>query len=338
MNKEQPLVSIIIPTYNRAHLIGETLDSVLAQTYSHWECIVVDDGSTDNTAEVVQSYLDKNPRFQYHHRPKKRLKGANACRNYGLKIIKGDFFLFLDDDDLLADFSLSNRMKTISLNSKEDIYIFKMMRFTNKVGDLNLIVNKEFKSKEEALIMFLKHQIPWQISSLFLNSDFKNLRFNENLIRFQDVAYGIQLLLNIKKTSELKISINEPDVFYRNTDNQKLFKEDFIKKILEASIAYFSYVDDMLKSNFSEFDYLKYKKYHFYFFLKFYETYFLPMNRKLYNLKKLKRVLIQRRYINKFDILKMLYVEMIYNSKFKNRKGLGLYRIFTKWKKRKYSL
>lgn len=53
---KEPLVSIIIPTFNRAHLIGETLDSIIAQTYTHWECIVVDDGSTDNTEEIMNSY------------------------------------------------------------------------------------------------------------------------------------------------------------------------------------------------------------------------------------------------------------------------------------------
>ena len=58
---DQPLVSIIIPTYNRAHLIGETLDSVVAQTYLNWECIIVDDGSSDNTDEVVGKYVEKDP-------------------------------------------------------------------------------------------------------------------------------------------------------------------------------------------------------------------------------------------------------------------------------------
>lgn len=82
----QPLVSIIIPTYNRAHLIGETLDSVMAQTYTNWECIVVDDGSTDNTAELLVVYCNKDNRFQYHHRPKDRPKGANAYRNYGIDV------------------------------------------------------------------------------------------------------------------------------------------------------------------------------------------------------------------------------------------------------------
>lgn len=86
---EQPLVSIIIPTYNRAHLIGETLDSVLAQIYTNWECIVVDDGSTDSTAELLAFYVEKDSRFQYHHRPKDRLKGANACRNYGFELSRG---------------------------------------------------------------------------------------------------------------------------------------------------------------------------------------------------------------------------------------------------------
>ncbi len=83
---QTPLVSIIIiiiiPTYNRAHLIGETLDSILAQTYTNWECIVVDDGSTDETDSLLAAYCAKDKRFQYQHRLSDRPKGANACRNY----------------------------------------------------------------------------------------------------------------------------------------------------------------------------------------------------------------------------------------------------------------
>ena len=61
---ENNLVSIIIPTYNRAHLIGETLDSISAQTFRNWECIIVDDGSTDDTATLIANYIKKDIRFQ----------------------------------------------------------------------------------------------------------------------------------------------------------------------------------------------------------------------------------------------------------------------------------
>ena len=81
----QPLVSIIIPTFNRAHLIGETLDSILAQTYTHWECLITDDGSTDNSIEIIQEYVTKDTRFKLFTRPANRPKGANACRNIGLE-------------------------------------------------------------------------------------------------------------------------------------------------------------------------------------------------------------------------------------------------------------
>ena len=65
------LISIIIPTYNRAHIVCETLDSVLSQTYTNWECIVVDDGSTDNTKDIIKSYRVKDSRFLLFNREMK---------------------------------------------------------------------------------------------------------------------------------------------------------------------------------------------------------------------------------------------------------------------------
>ena len=75
-----PLVTIIIPTYNRAAIIGKTLDSILAQTYKNWECIVVDDGSTDTTALVMKKYCDTDTRFRYVSRPDSQKLWVEACK------------------------------------------------------------------------------------------------------------------------------------------------------------------------------------------------------------------------------------------------------------------
>ena len=96
-----PLISIIIPTFNRAHYIQETLDSILNQTYINWECIIIDDGSEDNTQEVLAKYLKKDVRFQFHIRPENRPKGANSCRNYGFELSKGDLIKWFDSDDIM---------------------------------------------------------------------------------------------------------------------------------------------------------------------------------------------------------------------------------------------
>ncbi|ALW87098.1 hypothetical protein AUC43_19680 [Hymenobacter sedentarius] len=90
-----PFFSIVIPTYNRATFIGATLDSVLAQTYEALEILVVDDGSQDNTAEVVAQYAD--PRLCYY--PKENAE-RGVARNYGFVRAKGQYVLFLDSDDL----------------------------------------------------------------------------------------------------------------------------------------------------------------------------------------------------------------------------------------------
>lgn len=96
------LISIIIPTYNRADVIGETLESIRAQTYANWECIVVDDGSTDNTEALVKSFTQKDARIKLYNRPKNRPKGGNAARNFGLEKSKGQLVNWVDSDDKLT--------------------------------------------------------------------------------------------------------------------------------------------------------------------------------------------------------------------------------------------
>ncbi len=121
---KQPLISIIIPTYNRAHLIGETLDSVLAQIYPNWECIIVDDGSSDNTAILIADYIKKDNRFQYHQRPVDRIKGANACRNYGFEVSKGEYVKWFDSDDVMLPNLLEKQI--LSFNKDVDVSVCKL--------------------------------------------------------------------------------------------------------------------------------------------------------------------------------------------------------------------
>src|SRR5690606_34265329 len=97
-----PLISIVIPTYNRAQFIAETLTSVKNQTYQNWECVVVDDGSTDNTIEIIQQFTASDDRFKLYSRPTNRPKGANACRNYGFEVSSGLYINWFDSDDIMA--------------------------------------------------------------------------------------------------------------------------------------------------------------------------------------------------------------------------------------------
>jgi glycosyltransferase involved in cell wall biosynthesis len=141
MNK--PLISIIIPTYNRAYLLGETLDSILAQTYSNWECIIVDDGSTDNTDEIITGFIEKDKRFLYCHRPENRIKGANACRNYGYEISNGVYIKWFDSDDLMHPEFLEKQIQVLENNGELDFCACFSKKFKNKTIDTSENFNPE---------------------------------------------------------------------------------------------------------------------------------------------------------------------------------------------------
>jgi teichuronic acid biosynthesis glycosyltransferase TuaG len=109
---QEALVSIVIPAYNAAPFIEETIASILQQSYTNFEIIIVNDGSTDNTEGVVQSISDK--RIQYHY---KRNEGVSIARNYGFTFTKGIYIVFFDADDLMTPDFLEKRVEKLQSNS-----------------------------------------------------------------------------------------------------------------------------------------------------------------------------------------------------------------------------
>lgn len=205
-----PLVSIIIPCYNQDEYIIETLQSVLNQTYINWECIIVDDGSTDKSAKAIDALVCKNPRFIYCY---KTNEGVSKARNFGLDIAKGQFIQFLDADDVLdknkIQYSIDELNKVENKEVEMIISNFKMISHDSK----NFFppfckINNEALTFDNFLYNFFSIQLQ---CGFFDQKLFKNIRFHENLSAQEDWI----VWLKIFKTNPNFIFINLPLAFYR---------------------------------------------------------------------------------------------------------------------------
>lgn len=124
------MVSILIPCFNSAAFIGETIDSLLKQSYTKWECVIVDDQSSDNSQEIIHQYINKYPgKFRLIHNIG---KGACAARNVAFEHSKGDYIQYLDADDLLSPNKLEEQMKLFSQFGDKIVTSCKWGRFTVK--------------------------------------------------------------------------------------------------------------------------------------------------------------------------------------------------------------
>jgi len=224
-------VSIIIPSFNNADFISETLESVLAQTYLKFECIVVDDGSKDETISLVSRISDNNSNFKFFRRPSDLPKGANSCRNFGVSKSSGDLLLFLDADDLLTERCLENRLDKYK---GEDLLVSSTGCFSSNKENITPFysnLNTTLSSKEY-LTMFLEYLIPWHTSSCFWKRSFFELvgGFDPSLLRFQDVELHMRAL----NSSNIDLKVDLTSGFtslYRQSDFHKkitLAKRRFI--------------------------------------------------------------------------------------------------------------
>ena len=127
--EKNPKVSVIIPTYNSAQFIIETLESVFAQTYKNYEVIVVDDGSTDNTKEVLKPYMSKI-RYIY-----KENGGPASARNVGIKNARGEYIAFLDSDDLWLPEKLEKQIRYFEKHPEIDMVFADCIRFGEEVSN-----------------------------------------------------------------------------------------------------------------------------------------------------------------------------------------------------------
>ncbi|MBP2000053.1 glycosyltransferase involved in cell wall biosynthesis [Paenibacillus shirakamiensis] len=113
----EPLISIVMPTYNRAHIISGAIESILRQSYANWELIVVDDRSTDHTKEMIKEWTTRELRI--HYVCNEREKGPGGARNTGMLAAKGEYLAFLDSDDEWYPNHLSDSLRTHVLTNAE---------------------------------------------------------------------------------------------------------------------------------------------------------------------------------------------------------------------------
>jgi len=122
------MISVIIPCYNYGHLIANTIDSILDQTYQNFQIIIINDGSTDNTEEVVLKYVEKDKRIDYYKFPN---SGLGTSRNRGIEMVTGNYVQFLDADDLIEKRKFEIQLQIFNDNPDVDI-VYSSVRYFSK--------------------------------------------------------------------------------------------------------------------------------------------------------------------------------------------------------------
>jgi glycosyltransferase involved in cell wall biosynthesis len=149
-----PKVSVIIPTYNRASLLRHAIESVLGQTYDDYELIIVDDGSTDNTAEVVAR--NSSDKIIYVHQQN---RGRSAARNHGIRIATGEYIAFLDSDDMFLSAKLESQVKVLDDNPAIGL-VYSHAKNVDENGDfLAYHYEGDFSGRIYPEMLFIKNNL-----------------------------------------------------------------------------------------------------------------------------------------------------------------------------------
>jgi len=247
-----PLISILIPNFNKGKYLKETLDSVLDQSYLNWECIVVDDHSTDNSWEILKEYEKSDSRFKVFKTPKHRKKGGNAARNYAFELSKGEYINWLDSDDLVSKNFFTNKLILFEANPILDFVYSDILEFTNSIADakrmdrLNFYKNhKNFPLNYMIGDFWIQTGMP-MFKRNYLDNQKKH--FDEDLLMGQEAEFFVRLLLDDPYLKFCPSSF----IYYRRNHNSYMtdfFRLPYEKKYLLTYPTFKLHLKEFRKKN-----------------------------------------------------------------------------------------
>jgi len=249
-------VSIIVPVYNAEKFVSRCIDSILQQEYDDFELILVDDGSTDESPEILDGYAKKDPRVRVIH---KSNSGVSATRNLALEQAKGKYIQFLDADDWIPD----NSTKMLVREAEEknvDLVVGDFYRVVGKnVARKGSILSNQVMTLQEFAEEMMEspsdfyYGVLW--NKLYNNEIIQNynVRMDEDLAWCEDFIFNLEYLMHVKTVSALQI----PVYYYVKTEGSLVAKSMSLVKIVNMKANVFSYYNDFYKNVLDEKQYRK---------------------------------------------------------------------------------
>lgn len=217
-----PTISVIIPLYNKEMSISRTVHSVLEQSKTEFELIIVDDGSTDNSLKVAKSLLDSRIRFVSQSNG-----GPSKARNTGINYAQGDWILFLDADDELADGTLEHLFNMTALHPNATIidgsFIIRSTKSEKKViFQENKTIQNNYKS------FYFRETLPSTGHTLFKKDLIKAFPYNTDIRRYEDVEMIMRILKDARIVTTSKIIFSVNTTYSSASTARKSITEDYL--------------------------------------------------------------------------------------------------------------
>ncbi|AJD92699.1 hypothetical protein JMA_33820 [Jeotgalibacillus malaysiensis] len=222
-------ISVIIPIYNREKYLSECLTSVINQSYSNLEIILVDDGSTDQSLEIIQRFSKQDDRIKYYTQNN---QGVASARNSGLKMVTGDFITFVDSDDWVVN-NMYEKLMGIQVESDADIVVCNMTSKIEKLNGYNSTNYMTYGKIKAVKSLYTESRFNFCLmNKLFKKHIFNHIKFPENR-DYEDAAVMYKLLLN----ADTIVHFDTFLYFYR-TENESITRSGFSSKRIDVLINY----------------------------------------------------------------------------------------------------
>lgn len=227
--KSQPLISIIVPVFNDEHFLKPCINSIINQSYSEIEIILVDDGSTDSSPKILDDFSNKDCRIKVYH---KKNTGVSDTRNYGIEKATGKYICFSDADDILSkDYVEYLYSLILKYNAQISLTLEMFGTFDRKQVKT---ITEEIISGENAVEKILTYNIPIGVYSKLFNADFlksKNIKFDTDLFIGEGFNYNFDAFINAKK-----VAISNKKIYFYRRDNETSTTTKFSMKKWENGL------------------------------------------------------------------------------------------------------